>query len=74
MLQLEHFRCDPPISESGACQHCNYHSQATVLEQAQDSEEANLGPHCREVLLKIKFGFASLIESCCVDTRVINPS
>jgi hypothetical protein len=73
MLQLEHFHFDTPISEPGACQHCNYHSQATVLEQAQESEEANLGSHCREVLLKIKLGFPSLIESCCVDTSVINP-
>jgi hypothetical protein len=29
MLQLEHFHFDTPISDSGACQHCIYRSQAT---------------------------------------------
>ena len=46
-----HFH-DTPISGSGACQHCNYHSQSTV-EQAQESDEANLVSYLREVLLKL---------------------
>jgi len=48
MLQLEHFHFDTPTSDSDACQHCNYHSQPTVLEQAQESYEANLASYCRE--------------------------
>jgi hypothetical protein len=57
MLQLEIFHFDTPISESDACQHCNYQFQATVLEPAQESHEANLGSHCREVLRRSNSGF-----------------
>jgi len=53
MLQLEHFHFDTPTSDSDDCQHCNYHSQPTVLEQAQESYEANLASYCREVLWKL---------------------
>ena len=53
MLQLEQLHFDTPISESDAGQHCNHHSQSTVLEQVQESDATNLGSYCREVLLKL---------------------
>ena len=53
MLQLEQCHFDTPISESDACRHCNHHCQSTMLEQVQESDAANLGSYCREVLLEL---------------------